>query len=257
MKITGIYKFQNNINGKSYIGQSIDIMKRFSEHRRNSLNPNYPGYDSKAYRAFRKHGFENFSFEVLEQCSREMLGEREIFWIKEYNSYYEGYNSTFGGEDNPSNNPEIVFKRTQKLLNDKEINAKLSHKGESNPNAKLTVEDVKIIRKMYQEGKSFQETYDLFRDKIGRSGFQYCWLGKSWKNILPEVFLVRERVNAGGSNQTVETIFLIRKRLMDGEDKKLLREEYGYSYESFRRIIKLERWTHPQSIPEGYDPRMF
>lgn len=50
------------------------------------------------YRAFRKYGLENFSFEILEQCKIDKLSEKEIFYIEKYNSYKNGYNQTLGGE---------------------------------------------------------------------------------------------------------------------------------------------------------------
>lgn len=62
----------------------------------------------------------------------------EISFIASYNSYYDGYNSTLGGDCNPSNNPDVVKKRTEKILNSPETLKKLSHKGEANPRAKLT-----------------------------------------------------------------------------------------------------------------------
>lgn len=66
----GIYKITNNINGKVYIGQSIDINKRWKEHKYRSQIPNKE-YDKYLYRAFRKYGLENFTFEILEECTYE------------------------------------------------------------------------------------------------------------------------------------------------------------------------------------------
>lgn len=85
----GIYKITNLINGKVYIGQSIDIIRRWRSHR-----TSYQTEDKVLYRAMRKYGLENFSFEVIEECDREMLSERELYWIKKYDSYNNGYNAT-------------------------------------------------------------------------------------------------------------------------------------------------------------------
>jgi len=54
--------------------------------------------DSKFYRAMRKYGEENFYIELLETVAIESLNDREKYWIKQYDSYYNGYNSTFGGD---------------------------------------------------------------------------------------------------------------------------------------------------------------
>ena len=88
----GIYKIINLINNKQYIGQSIDIETRWQQHK--TSNKNYI-----LYQAFKKYGLENFSFEIIEECSREKLNETEQYWIKYYNTLTpNGYNMTFGGD---------------------------------------------------------------------------------------------------------------------------------------------------------------
>lgn len=94
-KICGIYKITNLINGKVYIGQSIDIKRRWQDHRNKKY---WRKRDYVLYRAFYKYGIENFSFEVLECCGMSDLDEREIFYIQKYNSFYKGYNMTTGGQ---------------------------------------------------------------------------------------------------------------------------------------------------------------
>lgn len=91
----GIYKIQNLINGKIYIGQSVHIKARFSAHKSEARN----GNTRPLYNAIRKYGVENFSFEVIEECSKEKLNEREIYWIKKYDSFHNGYNLTPGGSE--------------------------------------------------------------------------------------------------------------------------------------------------------------
>lgn len=94
----GIYKITNMVNGKCYIGQSVDIQKRWRGHRKTM---NYPGdhsYNNPLYRAMRKYGIENFSFEVLEECQVSELNNKEKYYIALYNSFFEGYNLTLGGD---------------------------------------------------------------------------------------------------------------------------------------------------------------
>ena len=71
----GIYKITNKINGKFYIGQSVDIERRFMEHK----TPH--GTMNSIKLAMKKYGKENFSFEVIEECSENDLNEREMYWI--------------------------------------------------------------------------------------------------------------------------------------------------------------------------------
>lgn len=97
--ICGIYKITNLINGKVYIGQSKDIYYRWYDHKKESRKNRK---DIVLYCAFAKYGIENFSFEIVEECSLEDLDEKEIFYIKQYNSYINwensnGYNMTIGG----------------------------------------------------------------------------------------------------------------------------------------------------------------
>ena len=87
-----IYKITNQINGKSYVGQTTtSLSQRMASHR-------YA--DSVIGNAIRKYGWENFSVEVLEECdTKEELNEREIFWIAALNCKTpNGYNRSDGGD---------------------------------------------------------------------------------------------------------------------------------------------------------------
>lgn len=94
----GIYKIENKINCKVYIGQSIAIKKRWQQHKYEARTG-----ESQAplYLALRKYGIENFSFEVLEECPQELLDEKEAFWIAYYKSNDRdfGYNILSGGQN--------------------------------------------------------------------------------------------------------------------------------------------------------------
>lgn len=90
--MVGIYKITNQINGKVYIGQSIDIKRRWYDHKR------FSSYlETALYYAIRKYGIENFKFEIIEECSVQELDEKEIYWIKKYDTFKNGYNETEGG----------------------------------------------------------------------------------------------------------------------------------------------------------------
>lgn len=97
MKITGIYKITNLINGKSYIGQSADIKRRWRNHKSCCTNTNNRQHNNELYLDMYKYGLDNFNFEILEECSKEQLLEREEYWINECKTYEFGYNKTHGG----------------------------------------------------------------------------------------------------------------------------------------------------------------
>ena len=105
----GIYMFTNKINNKKYIGQSINIERRYYQHSINSLNEKCLEYSSYFYKAIRKYGFSSFSFEILEECEQEQLDEHEIYWIKYYNTNNSefGYNLTAGGNAMPDKSKKI------------------------------------------------------------------------------------------------------------------------------------------------------
>lgn len=97
----GIYKITNVVNQKAYIGQSINIGRRWTAHKTHYKNDSYSDYNCPLYRAMRKYGIENFKFEIVEQCESEKLNEREKYWISYYRTFNpeKGYNLTAGGQD--------------------------------------------------------------------------------------------------------------------------------------------------------------
>lgn len=94
----GIYKIENNINHHIYVGQSVNIEKRWKREIAASQLSADHSYDYPLQRAFRKYGVENFSFDIIETCSLEELNAKEIYWIHYYDSFFHGYNQTLGGE---------------------------------------------------------------------------------------------------------------------------------------------------------------
>ncbi|MFA6832262.1 MAG: GIY-YIG nuclease family protein [Bacteroidaceae bacterium] len=96
--ISGIYKIENLINGKLYIGQSKDIKLRWIGHRHLLKK----GTHSNCYlqSACNKYGLKNFKFTILETCDISQLNEKEIYWIKKLNSFVAGYNLSSGGSFN-------------------------------------------------------------------------------------------------------------------------------------------------------------
>ena len=124
----GIYKITNKLNNKSYIGQSINIQKRWSREKQSAFLKNDKCYNTILSQAFRKYGIQNFTFEILEECEPKDLNQKEQEYILLYNSYTNGYNATTGGQG-PSN---YCFKLSQNdivqiydlLLNHPEISQK-------------------------------------------------------------------------------------------------------------------------------------
>lgn len=87
---TGIYKITNLKDGKCYVGQAADISSRFRQHIKRGLGAETPTRN-KLYPAMLAEGVENFSFEVIEECDRSLLNEREDFWQEYFGAKEFGY----------------------------------------------------------------------------------------------------------------------------------------------------------------------
>jgi group I intron endonuclease len=102
MAIYSIYTFTNLVNGKVYVGQTIqESHVRYNGHLR-AVNH---GSTSALHNSIRKHGIANFEFAVIDQSAtnREELDQLEISYIKQFNTCvlddgHNGYNMTRGGE---------------------------------------------------------------------------------------------------------------------------------------------------------------
>ena len=95
--VTGIYKITNQKDNCCYIGKSIDVAKRWKEHAKCGLDIDTPA-GNKLYKAMKKDGIWNFSWELLETCPKDQLNEKERFYIELYQSKEYGYNSSAGNK---------------------------------------------------------------------------------------------------------------------------------------------------------------
>jgi len=94
-----IYRAHNEINDKSYIGQTIKTLEdRKKGHCQSAFNGNSNFY---FHNALRKYGIENFKWGIICECnSMDELNKMESYYIKEYNTFMDegtGYNMTTGG----------------------------------------------------------------------------------------------------------------------------------------------------------------
>jgi group I intron endonuclease len=232
----GIYKITNKINGEVYIGQSIDIKRRWKTHITTSYNEKLKDYDSAIHRAIRKYGKENFEFSVLEETKldKKLLNEREIYWIKTYNSYGKGYNETPGGEIGNMNHDE------------------------KHSRAKMSREEVIAIRTRYNNGEQLSVVYEDYKDKIHKTGFAKIWKGETWKDVMPEVLTEKNKTlhsrqcaNVGHKNGRAilneADVKAIRQRYKNGESIADIYKDYsskGITYGSFRNTASGHNWKN-------------
>lgn len=188
----GIYKIQNLINGKCYIGQSIDIEKRWKVEKNSAFNENSKSYSYPISKAFRKYGIENFDFQVLEICNKESLNEKEKYWIQYYDSYQKGYNQTLGGD---SGSPQVEKDNILGIISDLKI-TNLYHKEIANKwnVSQELVQGINTGRYWYQTNEDYPlqkqhksygfEIHKYYCKRCGKeisNGSEYC---RECANIL-------------------------------------------------------------------------
>ena len=210
----GIYKITKKENGKSYIGQSNDIERRFQEHKSKT--------DIPIELAIQKYGINAFDFDVIEECSLDKLDEREIYWISYYNTFKGfGYNCNSGGGNN---------------------------RGENNGRTKLTNNDVAFIRECYDAHKRRKDVYKLFEDKISFSAFASIWDGSTWKDIKPEVYTEENKqyykyqaTNGEKSKSAIltdEEVIKCRERYVSETAKEIYKDyQDRITYQTFQQIL--------------------
>ena len=91
----GIYKITNIETNECYIGQAVDIYKRWNQHCKAGLGIDTPP-GNKLYKAMQEYGLQNFTFEILLECNRDELNEKEKYFISLYQADTYGYNSNIG-----------------------------------------------------------------------------------------------------------------------------------------------------------------
>jgi group I intron endonuclease len=137
----GIYKITNP-NGKTYVGQSINIEKRkksyFSMHKRNNQQ-------IILHRSFLKYGVENHKFEVIEECTFDLLNERERYWQDFYNVLEDGLNC--------------------RLTKTSDKSGKLSQKTIEKLKAKVCSEETKLKISLKTKGKQLGNENPFFGKK--------------------------------------------------------------------------------------------
>lgn len=86
----GIYKITNLVNGMCYVGQSVDIANRWKQHIKRGIGAEAPT-KNKLYPAMAEFGVENFSFEIVEECEKELLDKKEDYWQEFFKAKEFGY----------------------------------------------------------------------------------------------------------------------------------------------------------------------
>ena len=163
-----IYLITNDINGKQYVGKTYKtIEQRWKEHlgdRTKRELEKRPLYD-----AMNKYGIEHFHIKEVEYVPPEInLEEREIYWIAQYNTYYNGYNATLGGDGSRLYDYNLIVEKYNELQNMAKVAKELNISKDTvrvalrNSNIQI-IPAYEITKKQYQKAVA---QYDLQNNYI-------------------------------------------------------------------------------------------
>lgn len=223
-----IYCYTNLINGKKYIGQTINPSQRYSAHKSTHLNEKDPEYDSLFHRALRKYGWDNFKYEVLNETDDiDLLNELEIFYIDFYDRQRpNGYNVLSGG----ANCVRPMSEEAKEKLR--------WAKG------KLNKDEVIFLRLAYAKNESPKAIYEeLFKDRLAYSSFLNIWSGNRYKTVMPEL------IEKGRKKKlTKEQVIEIKKLLKEngGSDFRNIAKQYDVSKGAIEAIYQEKTWKDVQ-----------
>lgn len=235
MKIGSIYIIKNYINDKVYIGQTtMTVRERFMTHMKPSICKRTP--TRKLYNAINKYGRENFYYEILEEnVPLEVLDEKEIFYINQYDSYKNGYNSTLGGDG-----------RTINKLNNEDKVLKMAKEGKTSLDIAeiMQVHPTTIMRTLHKLGFYYTKeinTNELI--KMVEDGFTNKEIAKYFDvdketigRHLKKIGISRRRKNINDrQNFDIEGF---KKDYIEGVEPKILKEKYDLSNTSIYRLAK-------------------
>lgn len=249
MRQSGIYKITNKINGKSYIGKTVDLHKRTVTHLWRLENGTHP--NPHLQRAFDKYGKNNFGFEVLERCREEDLNDKEMAYIKKYDSFGTGYNLTAGGDGAVGRKlkEETKAKISQANTGRKNTKAQRERKSKagkklwSNPEYREKMMARPKPTSVWNKGRkrTEEEKKNLSEKMKGRL------ITEEHKQKLRELY---KGENSLSAKLTEKDVIDIRLRFLKGEKQCDIRKDYPVTTQTIYDIVRNRRWKH---IPNTFE----
>lgn len=223
-----IYKVTNLINGKIYIGQTINYKRRHKDH----LSPRYIKKDNAAYfhKALNCHGEKNFIWEIIDTgSSYEELNKKESAYILQFNSIApNGYNCNYGGNNkafSESSRQKQSLSQKNRFLNPEQrkersrLQSPITKKMWDDPEY-LKRKDVKRY-KAVDDIIEIAKQYRYYADFVRESSSAYVVAHRNgWLDKIRPLFKEKKPVwNKGkGSQYTREQLFEIVKQLTTWKD---------------------------------------
>lgn len=260
-KISCVYKITNTLNGKVYIGQTVDYRKRkvghFSYLRRNAHRNRY------LQKSFNKYGESSFKMEIIKECAVDELDKLEIYYMRKYNSIDKtlGYNMVIGGNTNKSF-PDYIrqkMSRSQKgriiseehrkrigkwhkgkTISPKDIEKANKTKkdnqiqwGETNPNAVLTNDDVEKLIKDMLNGLTVEDVMKKY--KCSRQTVYGITRNRTYKAILPNLRKKLYNLNEENKKNTLNKIIPM---YLNGKSQNKISKELGIARRTVSKVLK-------------------
>lgn len=202
-----IYVIRNLMNGKVYVGQTKDFAQRKASH----LYCARKGLKRPLYDSIRKHGEENFLFEILEKCEPEHVNDREQHWVSHFDSsnLEKGYNLTTGG------NQHFDFS--------KETRQKLSESHKGLPRSREHCENISKAKKGKSSGwEGRQQTHEHISNRVA-----------SYKASLST-----HKKKGFAKLLSCEQIQFVKELLLQGQTIHFVAKKFCVSESTIKRIKK-------------------
>lgn len=268
MKIVGIYKITNLIDGKVYIGQTVNYNKRKKRHLSSLKNGNH--HNEHLQRAFDKYGEDSFKIELIKKCNIEELDKLERYYIKELDAcnHDKGYNMMYGGQRYRNFTKEVRLKMSEagkgrKFTNEHKKKISLAHKGrklsqehiskmsatkkktkihcgEKNPNALISDS---VAKKIIMDLLANMAVKDMANKYQVSSDVVYnIMYNKSYLHIMPDV---REELKNRISVLQDKKIETAINLYLQGHSQNEISKTLNISRNTLRKELK-ERNINPQ-----------
>jgi group I intron endonuclease len=217
LTMIGIYKITNP-NGKIYVGQSVNIENRFNQYRfiSNSVK------QKRLYNSFKKHGICNHDFQIIEECTIDLLNERERHWQEHYNCL-DGLNCRYQNYDDKKG---FISLETRMNISKNRKGIKPNYKDNAARSKKIS--EALTGKKLSKEHRM---SLSIAQTGLKRSPEAIMKSAKSRTGIkMSDEFKIKmSKVQSGGNNSFA---------------KQLLNTETGIFYDTLKEAAESLGWTY-------------
>jgi group I intron endonuclease len=227
---SGIYKIENQVNDKVYIGKSVDVQKRLWDHKSYLRNDNHQ--NPHLQNSYNKYGEKNFNFQILLYCGEDNLAFYEQRAMDEYESYNrdKGYN--------------IVPKSDHSEMSE-EHKKKISKALEGIERSEEFIQKLKDRDKHGFEGKSHSDEWKEYMSDL-KSGKGHHMYGKTHsKESKRKMSENRKGEDNENSKLSKQQVLNIRRAYKENFINQIdLSEIYNISQRMISLIVRKESWNH-------------